>query len=215
MGAPFADRRAAGRALAEAVGARIEIGDDEDVIVLALPRGGVPVAYEVAGGLRADLDVFVVRKVGVPGHEELAMGAVAPAGTVVLNDNVVSAVGVDPARLQRAVDDATRELERRQRAYRAGRAAPRLAGRTVVLVDDGLATGATMRAAVEAVRHAEPRRVIVAVPVASPSTVAALQHVADDVIVVTTPAGLGAVGQAYVDFTQTTDDEVRDLLSAL
>jgi predicted phosphoribosyltransferase len=184
----------------------------ERPIVLALPRGGVPVGYEVATALAAPLDVFVVRKLGVPGHEELAMGAIASGGTVVLNDRVLAGLDIRERTIEEVVRREGEELERRQRAYRDDRPLPDLGGRTVVLVDDGLATGATMRAAVEAVKQHNPGRVVVAVPVASSHTVAELRADVDDVIVLAMPSPFYAVGQAYADFSQTTDDEVRDLL---
>jgi putative phosphoribosyl transferase len=211
MPAPFPDRRAAGRALAQRVAAVVTPTDD--LIVLALPRGGVPVAYEVAHVLGADLDVFVVRKLGVPGREELAMGAIAAGGTVVLNRRVVDALGISDATIEGVVDAEAREVERRERAYRGDTPPVDLKDRTVVLVDDGLATGSTMRAAVDAVRELGPARVIVAVPVASAPTVDDFRPVVDDIVVVDTPWPFYAVGQAYVDFSQTTDDEVRELLS--
>src|ERR671924_773555 len=206
----FRDRREAGRLLAAKLAG---YANRQDVLVLALPRGGVPVAYEVARALNAPLDVFLVRKLGVPGHEELAMGAVATGGVRVLNQDVVEPLHI-PAQL---IDDVTsRELEeliRRERLYRGGRPPPDVAGRTVILVDDGLATGATMRAAIQALRRQQPARVIVAVPTASPDTCEALKAEADEVICAMTPEPFFAVGHWYDDFTQTTDDEVRRLLA--
>ena len=206
----FRDRREAGRLLAAKLTAYT---DRPDILVLALPRGGVPVAYETARALQAPLDVFLVRKLGVPGHEELAMGAVATGGVRVLNQDVVEPLHI-PAQL---IDDVTsRELEeliRRERLYRGGRCPPDAAGRTVILVDDGLATGATMRAAIQALRRQQPARVIVAVPTASPDTCEALKAEADEVICAMTPEPFFAVGHWYDDFTQTTDDEVRRLLA--
>ncbi len=207
---PFMHRRAAGAALGKAVAARVD--PDENAIVLALPRGGAPVGYEVAAALGAPLDVYVVRKLGVPGHEELAMGAIATGGTVVLNDRVVQGLEIPQPAIDAAVVREQEELDRRQRAYRDDRALPDLTGRTVVLVDDGLATGSTMRAAVQSVKEHRPGRVVIAVPVASRQTIAELAPDVDDVVVVATPTPFYAVGQAYADFAQTTDDEVRDLL---
>ena len=185
----------------------------DDVAVLALPRGGVPIGYEVARGLGAPLDVFVVRKLGLPGHPELAMGAIASGGVRVMNEDVLESYRVSQAAIE-AVTRAERvELERRERAYRDGRPLVAIEGRTVLLVDDGLATGSTMRAAVLAVRRLHPARVVVAVPVGAWQTCEALRDVADDVICVSTPEPFSAVGLWYVDFSQTTDEEVRQLLS--
>src|SRR4051794_23875092 len=205
----FANRAAAGRVLAERLG---HYRGRDDVVVLGLPRGGVPVAAEVATSLAAPLDVYVVRKLGVPGHAELALGAIGPGNVRVLNSEVVRAYCLD----ERLIDDVaareTAELERRQREYRGEGDAVAVAGRVVILVDDGLATGATMRAAVQAVRHSEPSRVVVAVPVAAASTVRDLEAIADEVVCVQTPTFFMAVGQWYDDFSQTSDAEVRDLL---
>jgi predicted phosphoribosyltransferase len=187
---------------------------DDDVVVLALPRGGVPVAAEVARALHAPLDVFLVRKLGVPGHEELAMGAIASGGVRVVNDEVVRSLGLDARTIDAVARHEEAELERRARAYRGGRPPPDVRGKTVILVDDGLATGATMRAAVEAVRAGHPAAVVVAVPVGAPGTCAALGEVADRVVCLVAAEGFGAVGAFYRDFTQTTDDEVRALLGA-
>lgn len=206
----FTDRADAGRQLARRLGQDAPRGD---VIVLALPRGGVPVAYEVAETLRAPLDVLVVRKLGVPGHEELAMGALAPGGARRLNDDVVRYFRVTNDVIDRVAERETRELERRERAYRGGRPPLDVAGRTVLLIDDGLATGATMRAAVHAVRSLGAARVTVAVPVASPDVCRALRRDVDEVVCLETPDAFRAVGQAYEDFRQTSDDEVRALLA--
>ena len=204
----FRDRRDAGRLLAEKLAA---YANRPDALVLALPRGGVPVAYEVARALGAPLDVFVVRKLGVPGYEELAMGAVATGGVRVLNDQLVERLGI-PEQMIDAV--AARELlARRERRYRGGRPPPDVRGRTVILVDDGLATGATMHAAIEALRQQKPTRIVVAVPTASPETCEEMKTKADDVICAITPAPFQAVGRWYQDFSQTTDEEVEALLS--
>jgi predicted phosphoribosyltransferase len=185
-----------------------------DVLVLALPRGGVPVAYEVARALGAPLDMFVVRKLGVPGYEEFAMGAVATGGVRVLNQDVVDQVDI-PDRLIDAVSQREqRELERRERAYRGMRPAPDVRGKIVILVDDGLATGSTMRAAVAALKQQQPARVVVAVPVASPETCEDLRREADEVVCLVTPEPFYAVGLWYQDFSQTTDEEVRALVAA-
>jgi erythromycin esterase-like protein/orotate phosphoribosyltransferase len=206
----FRDRTEAGRLLAEQL--RHYAGRD-DVVVLGLPRGGVPVAFEVARALDAPLDVFLVRKLGVPGREEFAFGAIATGGTRVLHKQVVESANL-PAKWIEAIDaKERRELERRERAYRGGRPPPDLAGKTVILIDDGLATGSTMLAAVYAIQADEPARVVVAVPVADPEVCEALRMVADEVVCLSTPKPLHAVGLWYDDFSQTTDDEVRSLLA--
>jgi len=207
----FQDRRDAGRVLA---GRLDRYRDRPDVVVLGLPRGGVPVAYEVAAALRAPLDVFLVRKLGVPGQEELAMGAIASGGVVVLNDDVVRALDIGSAAVHRVAVDEGRELARREQTYRQGRAAPDLARRTAVLVDDGLATGASMRAAVLAVREPAPATVVIAVPAAPASTCRELAALVDEVVCATTPEPFFTVSAAYWDFTQTTDEEVQELLRA-
>ncbi len=206
----FHDRRDAGRQLA----ARLtQFGGRRDVIVLALPRGGVPVGYEVARALGAPLDVFLVRKLGVPGREELAMGAIASGGVRVVNQEVVRALGIPPEVIDQVAADEERELGRREREYRDGRPAPQVAGRVVLLVDDGLATGSTMRAAVLALRQMAPAAVVAAVPVGAPETCAAMNEVADDTVCAYTPEQFAAVGLWYQDFSQTTDEEVRQLLA--
>jgi predicted phosphoribosyltransferase len=182
------------------------------VVVLALPRGGVPVAFEVARALHAPLDVFLVRKLGVPGHEELAMGALATGGVRVLNDDVVHALDIPEEAIAAVAAEEGQELARRERLYRGNRSAPAVRGRTVILVDDGLATGSSMRAAVAALRRQGPARLVVAVPVGAPETCAEFQDVADEVVCARTPEPFYAVGLWYDDFTQTTDEEVRDLL---
>jgi len=206
----FRNRTEAGRRLAEKLAA---YAGRPDILVLALPRGGVPVGYEVARALGAPLDVFVVRKLGVPGYEELAMGAVATGGVRVLNDEIVRGLGISEHEIDAAVARELQELARREQLYRGDRPSPDVGGRTVILVDDGLATGATMRAAVEASRQQQPARTVVAVPAASPDTCEALRAEADDVICAMTPEPFFAVGHWYEDFTQTTDDEVRELLA--
>jgi predicted phosphoribosyltransferase len=207
----FRDRREAGRVLARLLD---RYRGRPDVIVLGLPRGGVPVAYEVATALGAPLDVFLARKLGVPGHEEVAMGAIASGGTLVLNENVVRGLGIRSEVVQQVAEREGRELLRREQAYREGRPAPEIAARTVVVVDDGLATGASMRAAIQALRQLRPARTVVAVPAAPESTCRELSAMVDDVLCATTPSPFLAVGQSYWDFTQTTDEEVRDLLRA-
>jgi predicted phosphoribosyltransferase len=205
----FRNRTDAGRQLAAKLAG---YANRPDVLVLALPRGGVPVGFEVAHALGAPLDVFLVRKLGVPGHEELAMGAVATGGVRVLNDEIVRGLGISEPEIDAAAARELQELARRERLYRGDRPAPDVAGRTVILVDDGLATGATMRAAIRALRQQEPRRIVVAVPTSSPDTCEALKAEAVEVICAMTPEPFFAVGHWYDDFTQTTDHEVRDLL---
>jgi predicted phosphoribosyltransferase len=206
----FPNRREAGRALAEQL---TTYAGRTDLAVLGLPRGGVPVAFEVARALHAPLDVFVVRKLGVPGYAELAMGAIASGGVRVLNDEVVAGFGISKGTIDEVARREQVELERREHAYRDGREGLPLEGRTVFLVDDGLATGSTMRAAVSAVRKHKPARVIVAVPVGATDTVRMLRGDADEVVCLATPEPFDAVGLWYEDFSQTEDDEVRRLLA--
>jgi predicted phosphoribosyltransferase len=205
----FPNRTEAGRQLARKLTA---YANRPDVLVLALPRGGVPVAYEVARALNAPLDVFLVRKLGLPGRPELAMGAIATGGVRVLNESVVRALGIPDQLIDSVAADEGRELERRSRHYRGGRPAPGVEGRTVILVDDGLATGSTMRAAIAALRQQGPARIVVAVPVGAPETCAEFQEEADEAICARTPEPFFAVGRWYGDFSQTTDQEVRNLL---
>ena len=210
---PYADRREAGDVLAAAL---VGYRDRADVVVLGLPRGGVPVAARVAMALGAPLDVLVVRKLGLPFHHELAMGAIAAVGSsvhVVRNDAVIGRTGVDEVQFERVLHLETQELRRRESVYRGDRAPVPLSGRTVLLVDDGLATGSTMRAAVEAVRQAHPARVVVAVPIGAAATCTTLAADADGVICPWTPVGFFAVGQGYADFAATTDEEVQQLLT--
>ena len=208
-GRRFRDRADAGRVLA---GLLAGYRGRTDVVVLALPRGGVPVAAEVAAGLRAPLDVLVVRKLGVPGHEELAMGAIAEGGVRVLYDRVVSTLGIDAAGIDRVTAQEEAELARRAAAYRGERALGQVAGKVVVVVDDGLATGSTMRAAVASLRTLGPARIVVAVPVGASPTCEDLGREADEVVCARTPAGFGAVGQWYDDFTPPADADIRRLL---
>lgn len=205
----FDDRADAGHRLAVLLK---DYAGRDDVFVLGLPRGGVPVAAEVARALRAPLDVLVVRKLGTPGHAELAMGAIASGGAYVVNRQVIEQAGVTDAQLEAEVARQRAELERRERAYRGDRPFPDLSGRVVVVVDDGFATGATMRAAVQALRQYKPREIIVAVPVAPPHVEDATLKDADKVIVLLQPTPFLAVGQWYRDFSQTTDSEVTRLL---
>ncbi|HWF40172.1 MAG TPA: phosphoribosyltransferase [Candidatus Acidoferrales bacterium] len=205
----FHDRREAGRLLA---GKLSKYAGRNDVVVLGLPRGGVPVAFEIAKTLRAPLDVFVVRKLGVPGQEELAMGAIASGGILDINEDVVRQLHI-PARI---IEDAARkedhELQRRESEYRDGRAAIDVRGRTVILVDDGLATGSSMRAAALALKKKQPSQIVVTVPVAPRETCAEFESIVDEVLCAITPESFRAVGEWYEDFSQTTDEQVRSLL---
>jgi predicted phosphoribosyltransferase len=206
----FNDRSDAGRQLAERLG---PYAGRSDVIVLALPRGGAPVGFEVARALGAPFDVFLVRKLGVPGREELAMGAIASDGVRVINEDVVSELGIPSRWLDTVADRELAELRRREEAYRDGRPAPDVRGKVAILVDDGLATGASMRAAVAALRKMTPASVVVAVPVGAAQTCRELEQMADEVVCVEQPDPFYAVGTWYRDFGQTTDDEVRELLN--
>ncbi len=205
----FRDRSDAGRVLADKL---VHYADHSDVLVLALPRGGVPVAYEVARALHAPLDVFLVRKLGVPGREELAMGAIASGGVRVLNDDVVRALDLSDEVIETAAVAEQRELARREQAYRDNRPPVDVRGRTVILVDDGLATGSTMRAAIAALRRQHPARIVGAVPVGSQEICEEMRAEANEFVCTCTPEPFYAVGLWYSDFSQTTDEEVRDLL---
>jgi len=211
MKTQFRNRVEAGRILARSLAG---YANQPGVRVLALPRGGVPVAFEVAQALHAPLDVFVVRKLGVPGHEELAMGALASGGGRVLNQEIIDLLGLPDRVIAAAEKRERRELQRRELAYRGDRPAPEVKGRTVILVDDGIATGSTMRAAVQALRHLQVGRIVVAVPTAAPSAAEEMRREVDEFIAVMTPADFDGVGQWYADFSQTTDDEVRSLLAS-
>jgi predicted phosphoribosyltransferase len=206
----FYDRTEAGRQLAQELS---HYAGRDDAIVLALPRGGVPVGFEVARRLGLPLDVFIVRKLGVPGHEELAMGAIASGGVRVINDDVIGALPEANLILDAVTEIEREELQRRELSYRGGRPGPQLQGRTVILIDDGLATGATMRAAVAALRQRGVAKIVVAVPVGAPSTCRALTREVDEIICAISPESFIGVGQYYEDFSQTTDDEVRNLLA--
>jgi putative phosphoribosyl transferase len=206
----FRDRREAGEVLAQKL---TSYHDRTDLLVLGLARGGIPVGWQVAHALRAPLDVFLVRKLGVPQWQELAMGALTSGGGVVINDSLVRSLGITDEQVQTTIERETEELHRRERAYRGGRPPVDVTGKTVILVDDGIATGASMLAAVRAVRANGPLQVVVAVPVGPPSTCRELATEADDVICAAMPPGFEAVGQAYDDFHQVTDDEVGELLS--
>jgi putative phosphoribosyl transferase len=208
----FRDRRDAGRQLAAELGA---YADRADVAVWALPRGGVPVGYEVARALHAPLDVFLVRKLGLPGHQELAMGAIASGGVRVVNEEIVRQLQIPPEVIDSVATEEQAELERRERAYRGDRPPPEARDRTIILVDDGLATGSTMRAAVAAIRQMAPRHIVVAVPIGAPETCAEFQSVADEAICARTPEPFYSVGLWYRDFRQTSDEEVRALLDKM
>jgi predicted phosphoribosyltransferase len=207
--ARFRDRVEAGRQLAARLAS---YADDPSVLVLALPRGGVPVGYEVARALRAPLDVFLVHKLGVPGHEELAMGAIASGGVRVLNPDVVEMLRIPPSVIEAVTAEEEQELARREREYRDDRPLPAVRGRTVILIDDGLATGSTMRAAAEALRSEGVGRLVVAVPVAPAETRDALAREVDEIVCLATPEPFFGVGMWYEDFSQTSDAEVRALL---
>jgi predicted phosphoribosyltransferase len=206
----FSNRTEAGRLLAEKL---VNYAGRTDVIVLGLPRGGVPVAYEVAKRLGVPFDVFIVRKLGVPGFEELAVGAIASGGVRVLNEDVMRALPNAEETIESVTAKETAELERREQSYRDGRPAPELGDRIVILVDDGLATGATMRAAVKALRQRGAAKIVVAVPVGPPDTCRELEEQADETICLCTPEFFQAVGQYYEDFSQTSDEDVRELLN--
>jgi len=209
MAERFLNRTDAGRQLAAEL---TRYGARSDVLVLGLPRGGVPVAFEIAMAIDAPLDVFVVRKLGLPGHEEFGIGAIASGGVRVVDESVLRAYGVDAEMLNQITERERRELRRREHLYRDDRPFPSVADRVVILVDDGLATGSTMRAAVAALRAENPREIVVAVPVGAPETCAAMARLADEVVCLATPEPFYAVGLWYEDFEQTDDDEVHDLL---
>ena len=204
--ARFQNRRDAGRILAQEL---LHYANRSDVIVLALPRGGVPVAYEVALALHAPLDVFIVRKLGVPGHEELAIGAIASGGIRVLNDDIVRMLNISEEVIDHVAQRELRELQRRERLYRGDNPAPEVRDQTVILIDDGLATGASMRAAIAGLRTQQPARIVVAVPTAAPETCEAFQTEVDEVVCAITPEPFLGVGRWYEDFSQTTDEGVR------
>ncbi len=205
----YRDRSEAGKQLA----ARLtKYADRDDVLVLALPRGGVPVGFEVARQLRVPLDIFLVRKLGVPGHEELAMGAISTGGVRVLNEDTIDYLRIPASVIDAVAASESRELERRERAYRGDQPEPDVRGKVVILVDDGLATGSTMRAAAAALRQQEPARIVVAVPVSAPQTCDEYRIGVDEIICAKTPEPFYGVGLWYEDFSQTTDEEVRELL---
>jgi putative phosphoribosyl transferase len=210
MRQPFQDRRDAGQRLASQLA---EYADRPDVIVLGLPRGGVPIAYEIASALHVPLDICLVRKLGVPGQEELAMGAIAPANVMVLNRDVIRSLRISEAELNAVAAQEQQELNRRDRAYRGDRALPQLQDRTVIVVDDGIATSSTIRAAIATLKAAAPQTIIVAVPIAPSVVVKSLEAIVDRVVCLLTPEPLHSIGQWYENFDQTSDDEVRDLLA--
>ena len=205
----FRDRTEAGKYLATKL---LNYKGRPDVLVLALPRGGVPVAFEVAQALRVPLDIFLVRKLGVPGHEELAMGAISTGGVRVLNEDTVEYLRIPEHIIDAIAAEELKELKRRELAYRGNRPEPDVKGKTVILIDDGLATGSTMRAAAQALRQQQPARIVVAVPVSAPETCDEYRIGVDEIICAVTPEPFLGVGMWYLDFPQTTDDEVRDLL---
>lgn len=205
----FRDRIEAGHMLAQRLQA---YRNGPDVLVLGLPRGGVPVAYEAARELNVPLDVFIVRKLGVPGHEELAMGAIATGGVRVLHQAIIRELGIPQETIDRVTESEAKELERRQHLYRSDKPLPAVQGRVVIIIDDGLATGSTMKAAVAALRQQHPKRLVVAVPTAPAETCQELRQMADEVVCLVSPEPFYAVGGSYVDFRQTTDEEVRDLI---
>ncbi|MBK1701777.1 phosphoribosyl transferase [Thiococcus pfennigii] len=207
---PLENRTEAGRALAELL-SREPTGD---VVVLALPRGGVPVGWEIAKALNAPLDILLVRKLGVPGQPELAAGAIASGGIRVLNQDLIDALGITQAQLERTAAQEQAELERRERVYRGDRPWPPVTGRRIILVDDGVATGATIRAGIAALRQQHPESIVLAVPVAPPDTLARLATEADQVVCLATPTPFRAIGQWYEDFHQVTDEEVTELLES-
>jgi predicted phosphoribosyltransferase len=207
----FRNRGEAGQVLARCLQ---QYKNQQDVLILGLPRGGVPVAYQVARELNAPLDVFIVRKLGVPGHEELGMGAIATGGVRILHEGIIRELGISRQTVDAVSESEQAELERRNRLYRGDRPAPAIKDQTVVIVDDGLATGSTMKAAIQAVRQQAPRRLIVAVPTAPADTCEQLKEFADEVVSALTPDPFFAVGGSYADFSQTTDEEVRDLIAS-
>lgn len=205
----FLNRRDAGMMLAQKL---LEYADNPDVIILALPRGGVPVAYEVALALGAPLDVWLVRKLGLPGQEELAIGAIASGGIQILNRDIVHSLSLEPEVIQNIVDRELQELQRREEQYRGKRPAPQVHDRIVLLIDDGLATGASMLAAVTALHTKHPARIVVAVPTAAPQAISILRPKVDEILAILSPDPFEGVGKWYNDFSQTTDEEVQQLL---
>ncbi len=207
----FADRAEAGKMLAEVL---VDYAERTDVLVLALPRGGVPVAYEVAQTLTVPMDLWLVRKLGVPGQEELAMGAIAGNDTCILNRDIISVLNIDRATIDAVIVKEQAELERRNRLYRQGRSSPDIKGKTIIIIDDGLATGATMRAAIASLRQAGAAKIIAAVPVGAASTCGKVEQDADELVCLYTPEPFYGVGQWYSDFSQTSDESVLALLES-
>lgn len=206
----FQNRTEAGQLLAKRLTA---FANGQDVLVLGLPRGGVPVAYEVAKALNVPLDICLVRKLGVPGHEELAMGAIASGGIRVLNDDVVASLGIKPETIEAVTEQELQELQRRDRNYRGDQPLPKISERTIILIDDGIATGSTMLAAITTLQKQQPKQIIVAIPVAEPEVCEQFQTLVDDVVCLTMPKPLCAIGLWYEDFSQTSDAQVRELLA--
>jgi putative phosphoribosyl transferase len=209
MNSRFRNRTEAGQLLAAKL---IHYADTPNVIVLGLPRGGVPVAYEIAAALRAPLDIWLVRKLGVPGQEELAMGAISLGGVMILNQEIIQALNISQDAIDQVAAAERQELERRDRAYRGDRPLPNLQDHTVILVDDGIATSSTLRAAIAALQQQQPRAIVAAAPVAPPAVCEDLKRIVDDVVCLNMPDPLQSIGMWYWNFSQTTDDEVRDLL---
>lgn len=206
----FSDRYAAGKILASQLQSYLK---NPNVIVLALPRGGVPVASEVAKSLSVPLDIFIVRKLGVPGHEELAMGAIASGGTIIFNEDILRQLRISESEIQQVIQSEQQELQRREAIYRGKKTLPKLTGKIIILVDDGIATGATMRAAIKALQKQKPQKLVVAVPVAASSTIDEMSNLVDEIICPVKPVDFYAVGAWYDDFSQTTDEEVYQLLN--
>jgi predicted phosphoribosyltransferase len=207
----FHNRKDAGRQLAQRLAARYR--HQPNTLVLALPRGGVPVAHEIARALELPLDICLVRKIGVPGHAELAMGAIAGSGVRVLNQDIINQLGIQPSQVEQVTATESLELERRERVYRQGRSSTPLVGKTVILVDDGVATGATLRAAIAILKRSGVEKIVVAVPVAPPGIVAELLQHVDEVVIVITPERLQSISLWYDQFDQTSDETVKDILS--
>ncbi|GCL35270.1 phosphoribosyltransferase [Sphaerospermopsis reniformis] len=205
----FRNRKEAGKMLAQNLTA---YANEENLLVLALPRGGVPVAFEVAKALNAPLDVCIVRKLGVPGHKELAMGAIASGGIGVLNSDVINTLGIDKEAIQAVAAEELQELQRRDRTYRGDAPPLNVENKTVILIDDGIATGSTMRAAIAILQQQQPKKIVVAIPVAPTSTYKELQSEVDEIVCLQIPGILSAIGLWYEDFSQTTDEEVREIL---
>lgn len=205
----FHNRTEAGRRLAAQLS---QYANSPDVLVLGLPRGGIPVAYEIAKALHVPLDVWLVRKLGVPGQEELAMGAIASGGVMILNNEIINLLKISREAVEQVAAAEKQELERRDQAYRGDRPLPQIENHTIILVDDGIATSSTLRAAIAALQRHQPKHIVVAAPVAPPSVCESLKTIVDDVVCLNTPEPLHSIGMWYIDFSQTTDNEVRDLL---